>query len=92
MPTDEPGLLMATPRLVDLEQIRQAVDQITAYAREGDVQAALRILALLVPEFDHNPAGEVRALAPESAASGAMAAGVVHSGQAQADGNEQVAL
>lgn len=92
VPTDEPGLLMATPRLVDLEQIRQAVDQITAYAREGDVQAALRILALLVPEFDHNPAGEVRALAPESAASGAMAAGVVHSGQAQADGNEQVAL
>ncbi|MBS1004228.1 polysaccharide biosynthesis protein [Acetobacter thailandicus] len=59
VPTDNPGLLMATPRVVDLAEVSRAVDQITSLARQGDVQAALRVLTLLVPEFRHNPDGQV---------------------------------
>lgn len=87
VPTDAPGLLMATPRVVELTDVRAAVDQITTYARNGDVQAALQTLVLLVPEFDHNPNGEVRALAP----AGAKPSGVVQDEQIMADGTEQMA-
>lgn len=85
VPTDAPGLLMATPRVVDLTDVTQAVDQIAACARKGDVKAALHILSLLLPEFDHNPTGEVRSVAPPGAAEEAgMAAG--HSGATQTRG------
>lgn len=57
VPTDNPGLLMAKPRVVDLQEVSHAVDQIAAFARQGNVEAALRILTLLVPEFTHNPDG-----------------------------------
>ncbi|TYQ20524.1 UNVERIFIED_CONTAM: O-antigen biosynthesis protein WbqV [Acetobacter peroxydans] len=60
VPTDASGLLMATPRVVDREAVTRAVDDITRYAQNNDVEAALRILALLVPEFDHNPDGDAR--------------------------------
>lgn len=71
VPTDNPGLLMATPRVVDLAEVAAAVDQMTDDARKGDVKAALRILALLVPEFNHNPKGEVRSATPDGAVAGA---------------------
>ncbi len=87
VPTDAPGLLMATPRVVELADVRTAVDQITAQARSGDVQAALRTLCLLVPEFDHNPNGEVRDLTP----AGAKPAGAVRSEQIKTEGTEQMA-
>ncbi|WP_086613054.1 polysaccharide biosynthesis protein [Acetobacter indonesiensis] len=70
VPTDNPGLLMATPRVVDLAEVAAAVDQMTDDARRGDVKAALRILALLVPEFNHNPKGEVRSATPDGAVAG----------------------
>ncbi|MFT8675418.1 MAG: nucleoside-diphosphate sugar epimerase/dehydratase [Acetobacter sp.] len=60
VPTDAPGLLMATPRVVDLAEVSHVVEQMTRSARMGDNKAALRDLAALVPEFDHNPYGEVR--------------------------------
>lgn len=62
---------MATPRVVDMADVTEAVDQITRYARAADVKAALRILALLVPEFNHNPKGEVRSSTPEGVENGA---------------------
>lgn len=64
VPTDNPGLLLATPRVVNLQAVTQAVNQMTSYARKGDVTAALHVLALLVPEFNHNPKGEVRSTPP----------------------------
>ncbi|MFT8430662.1 polysaccharide biosynthesis protein [Acetobacter orientalis] len=60
VPTDNPGLLMATPRVVNLDEVTLAVNQMTSFARKGDVKAALHVLALLVPEFNHNPNGEIR--------------------------------
>ncbi|MCP1243096.1 NAD-dependent epimerase/dehydratase family protein [Acetobacter lambici] len=87
VPTDSPGLFMATPRVVELAEVRAAVDQITAHARQGDVHAVLQTLCQLVPEFDHNPNGDVRALAP----AGAKSSGAVKNGQIKADGTEQMA-
>ncbi|MDE7548159.1 nucleoside-diphosphate sugar epimerase/dehydratase [Acetobacter fabarum] len=93
VPTAAPGLLMATPRVVEMDEVRNAVDQITAYARHGDVCAALQALRRLVPEFDHNPNGDVRALAPAPAPTpaGANPPGAVQDGQIEADGTEQMA-
>lgn len=87
VPTDAPGLLMATPRVVEMDEVRAAVDQITAHARRGDVAATLQALRLLVPEFDHNPNGDVRELAP----TGAKSHGAVKDEQIKADGTEQMA-
>ncbi|MFT8418094.1 MAG: nucleoside-diphosphate sugar epimerase/dehydratase [Acetobacter sp.] len=87
VPTDAPGLFMATPRVVELADVSACVDQITTYARSGDVQAALQTLSLLVPEFDHNPNGDVRAMAP----AGAKSSGAVRNEQIKADGTEQMA-
>lgn len=56
-PTQFPGLLVATPRTADAAQMGAAIDQIAAYARAGDREAALAQLARLVPEFDHNTEG-----------------------------------
>ncbi|GAA07377.1 nucleotide sugar epimerase dehydratase protein [Acetobacter tropicalis NBRC 101654] len=85
VPTDNPGLLMATPRVVDMADVTEAVDQITCYARAADVKAALRILALLVPEFNHNPKGEVRSSTPDGVENGAPLP------SPHTDGTEQVA-
>jgi O-antigen biosynthesis protein WbqV len=78
---------MATPRVVEMDEVRAAVDQITAHARCGDVAATLQALRLLVPEFDHNPNGDVRELAP----TGAKSHGAVKDEQIKADGTEQMA-
>ena len=87
VPTDAPGLFMATPRVVELADVRAAVDQITLHARRGEVGAALQVLCQLVPEFDHNPHGEVRSLAP----AGAKSSDAVRNEQIKADGTEQMA-
>ncbi|WP_338333252.1 nucleoside-diphosphate sugar epimerase/dehydratase [Acetobacter sp. LMG 32666] len=87
VPTDSPGLFMATPRVVELAEVRAAVEQMTAQARQSDVSAVLQTLCQLVPEFDHNPHGEVRELAP----AGAKVSGAVKDGQIKADGTEQMA-
>jgi len=57
VPTPFPGLLMATPRLADLTTIRAALKSLFVSAAANDTQAALSILAEMVPEFAHNPTG-----------------------------------
>jgi O-antigen biosynthesis protein WbqV len=57
-PTGHSGLLMATPRMSDLATIRAAIAAIDVEASASNVQRALDILADMVPEFDHNVAGE----------------------------------
>ena len=61
-PTNHPGLLMAAPRTADPALIGRAIDEIGSLCRTGQPAAALAHLARLVPEFEHNPAGLVRAL------------------------------
>jgi O-antigen biosynthesis protein WbqV len=61
VPTGHAGLLMATPRVADPAIVGRAIDEITALCRAGQTAAALRQLGRLVPEFEHNPAGLVRA-------------------------------
>lgn len=51
VPTDTKGLLMATPRVVDLDKVTQAVENMTEAARKGQKKESLQILSQLVPEF-----------------------------------------
>ena len=62
VPTGHPGLLMAAPRTADAAIVGRAIDEIGALCRAGQREAALGQLGRLVPEFEHNPAGLVRAL------------------------------
>ena len=57
MPTGHPGLLMATPRTADLALVARAIEDIAAFCRHGDVEAALAVLRTQVPEFEHSSAG-----------------------------------
>lgn len=60
VPTDAPGLKMATPRLIDLLAARALLEQLEAASLVDDVGQSLAIINELVPEFAHNPLGEVR--------------------------------
>jgi O-antigen biosynthesis protein WbqV len=62
-PTGHAGLLMASPRVADISIVRAALADIERAASAGDVAAGLKILARMVPEFAHNAAGSVPALA-----------------------------
>ena len=61
VPTGHPGLLMAAPRTADPAIVGRAIDEIAAFARAGQVGAALGQLGRLVPEFEHNPTGATSA-------------------------------
>ncbi len=63
--TRHPGLLVATPRLQDPHAVGQALDAIEAACRAGRAEPALALLKRLVPEFEHNPAGDTRLTQPE---------------------------
>jgi O-antigen biosynthesis protein WbqV len=63
VPAGFAGLLMASPRTADLSLVKAAMADIEAAAAAGDVPAGLDILARLVPEFAHNAAGDMPALA-----------------------------
>ncbi len=52
-PTAHPGLLIATPRPVELAAIGDAITAIGAAARAGRMDVATALMAQLVPEFDH---------------------------------------
>ncbi len=55
VPTGHAGLLMATPRTVDLAAAGRAIERIGRACRAGDVTAALALVADLVPEFSQMP-------------------------------------
>jgi O-antigen biosynthesis protein WbqV len=52
-PTGHEGLLMATPRLVDVRLVAAAIRTIETAAQAGDAAAATATLARMVPEFVH---------------------------------------
>nr|WP_232228024.1 nucleoside-diphosphate sugar epimerase/dehydratase [Asaia astilbis] len=60
VPTDAPGLRMATPRLIDLEAAAALLQTLEAVSLRDDVPSALSVIKEIVPEFAHNPLGEVR--------------------------------
>ena len=62
LPTDFPGLLMATPRTVDAALVSRAIDEIAEHCHRGDAAAALALLGRLVPEFNHNADGHTVAV------------------------------
>ncbi len=53
-PTGHEGLLMATPRLVDVRLVAAALRTIETAAQAGDAAAATATLARMVPEFVQN--------------------------------------
>ncbi len=67
-PTGYPGLLMATPRTADLRLVSNALRELEQAVAAGDAEAALQILARMVPEFDHNAPGGQAGLAVSTAA------------------------
>jgi FlaA1/EpsC-like NDP-sugar epimerase len=60
VPTDHPGLKMATPRMVDRHDVGRAIDRLEAACRAEDAQGVLALIGGLVPDFAHNPTGDVR--------------------------------
>ncbi|MBV9757153.1 MAG: polysaccharide biosynthesis protein, partial [Alphaproteobacteria bacterium] len=61
VPTDYPGLLMATPRTADPAIVGRAIEEIASACRGGQVRLALATLARLVPEFEPNDGAAERA-------------------------------
>lgn len=53
MPTDHAGLMMATPRIVNLLEVNFLIDQIAEACQQEDVAKAIAIVQNLVPEFKH---------------------------------------
>jgi O-antigen biosynthesis protein WbqV len=55
VPTEHEGLLMATPRLVDLAAVGAALRALAAAAQAGDEARAMAVLHAMVPEFSAPP-------------------------------------
>ncbi|PIW31012.1 MAG: nucleotide sugar dehydratase [Rhodospirillales bacterium CG15_BIG_FIL_POST_REV_8_21_14_020_66_15] len=60
VPTVQPGVLLAAPRLVPLAEVEAAFGRLDAACRAGDLAAAAGIVADLVPEFSGVIAEPVR--------------------------------
>ena len=57
LPTLCPGLLMATPRIVEAAIAARAIDELEAACRAGQERLALALVSRLIPGFNHRPAG-----------------------------------
>jgi O-antigen biosynthesis protein WbqV len=51
--TDQPGLLLAAPRVADLEALRRGLDGILGAAEKQDATTTIEALGRLVPEWCH---------------------------------------
>jgi FlaA1/EpsC-like NDP-sugar epimerase len=51
VPTVQPGVLLAAPRLVTLDEVEAAFRRLTEACRQGDLAAAAAVVDALVPEF-----------------------------------------
>jgi len=54
-PTSAPGVLLASPRTHDVDDVRRTLDQLDAAARSEDRAALLSAIAKLVPEYAPPP-------------------------------------
>tara|TARA_B100000700_G_scaffold329963_2_gene453894 strand:- start:3657 stop:5504 length:1848 start_codon:yes stop_codon:yes gene_type:complete len=69
VPTTHPGILLAAPRPVDLDLLKQAIEDLSGAALNGDRDEARAIVHLLVPEFRSPDDGNKRNTDKKSAAS-----------------------
>ena len=58
VPTGHEGLLMAAPRTADPAIVGRAIEEIATACRAGQLRMALTLVSRLVPEFEHNVAGD----------------------------------
>jgi len=58
VPTAAPGVLLASPRIHDVEDVRRTLDQLEAAARSEDRTGLLGAIAKLVPEYAPPPADQ----------------------------------
>lgn len=58
VPTDAPGLRMASPRTVDFNIATDAMNALEAACHREDLSAVMEIFHRLVPEFNHNRDGK----------------------------------
>ena len=63
--TTHPGLLVATPRVQDAGAVGRTLDAIDGACRGNRPDEALLLLKRLVPEFEHNPDGDVAPRLPQ---------------------------
>ncbi len=70
-PTSMTGILLAAPRVADRVFLAKAMDELQMAAHSGDIQATLKLLQRLVPEFSPHPQrpedGRARAERPPTA-------------------------
>ena len=55
VPTQREGVLLASPRLVDLAELNAIMGELWRSCLDNDVNAALDAVRKIVPEFDHQP-------------------------------------
>jgi FlaA1/EpsC-like NDP-sugar epimerase len=53
--TEHKSIFLASPRAVEIEALRRALEPLEGLARARDTLAALNLLKTLVPEFNHDP-------------------------------------
>ncbi|WP_290984807.1 nucleoside-diphosphate sugar epimerase/dehydratase [Ferrovibrio sp.] len=58
VPTNQQGILLAAPRVIDAAELERALDQLAQAARQRDTARVLELLKALVPEFQHAPNGQ----------------------------------
>ena len=51
VPTEQDGILLAAPRLIDFEMLRPQLDRLKVAAAAGHTEDTLRLVSQLVPEF-----------------------------------------
>jgi O-antigen biosynthesis protein WbqV len=63
MPTEHPGVKLATPRTADAELLGRSLDELAQLVQQGERDKALRLLQRLVPEFRGGASAERRSAA-----------------------------
>jgi len=65
VPTPQPGLLLAAPRMLDEAELESALAALRQAVERRDDAAALALLKQLVPEFQHAPQGQGQGQSPD---------------------------
>ena len=64
-PTAGDGILLAAPRVMEIDLLEPQIERLEASARKRDAEETLRLLKTLVPEYGATPAARPRSAASE---------------------------
>ncbi len=64
-PTSGDGILLAAPRVMDVDLLEPQIERLEAAARARETEETMRLLKTLVPEYDAAPAAPARSAASE---------------------------